>query len=235
MAGRSYDGTRGELFAVAVLLVCAVCFVEHTAWGAPPAPGLVLDLVVIVLSGYILKLGDDLVDEWRLVRVGGVFSCIAVVGLCVIVARRQELFWLVAGGSLGILAARKVDHFGAVVAYLGFWLVWGAALLVMKPHIRLEFLALGAVGIASDEYLEAWATRRMLGVGSTGRLMHVLVWIAGGRWMVVLLTVTLTALARIEAKTCTLILGFELGYSFGEVKGWADRIAGYVAGVFQRE
>jgi len=235
MAERTYVGTRGELFFVAALFVGAVCLVERTTWASANALGLAFDLIVIVLSGYFLKLGDDLVDEWRLVRVGGVVSCIAVLGLCVIVARRQELFWLVGGGSLGILIARKVDHFGAVVAYLGFWLVWGAALLVMEPHLRLELLALGAVGIAVDEYLEAWATRRMAEVGSTGRLMHVLVWLGRGRWMVTVLTVMLTALGRIEVESCALVLGFELGYSFGEVEGWADRIVRQVAGVFQRE
>lgn len=235
MAERTYVGTRGELLVVAVLFVGAVCLVGRTTWGSPYALGLAFDLVVIVLSGYFLKLGDDLVDEWRLVRVGGVLSCVAVLGLCVIVARRQELFWLVGGGSLGILIARKVDHFGAVVAYLGFWLVWGAALFVMEPHLRLELLALGAVGIAVDEYLEAWATRRMVEVGSTDRLIHVVLLIARGRWMVTVLAVTLTALGRIEVESCALVLGFELGYSFGEVEGWADRIARQVAGVFQRE
>jgi len=235
MAERTYVGTRGELFVVAVLFVGAVCLVERATWASANALGLALDLGVIVLSGYLLKLGDDLVDEWRLVRVGGVLSCIAVLGLCVIVARRQELFWLVGGGSLGILIARKVDHFGAVVAYLGFWLVWGAALLVMEPHLRLELLALGAVGIAADEYLEAWATRRAAEVGATGRLMHVVVWIGRGRWMVTVLAVTLTGLGLIQPESCALILGFELGYSFGEVEGWADRIAERVAVAFRRE
>ncbi len=235
MAERTYVGTRGELLVVAILFVGAVCLVEHTTWGSPRALGLAFDLVVIVLSGYLLKLGDDLVDEWRLVRLGGVLSCLAVLGLCVIVARRQELFWLVGGGSLGIIAARKVDHFGAVVAYIGFWLVWGAAFFVMGPQLRPELFVLGAVGIAADEYLESWATRRAAEGGSTGGLMHVVVWIARGRWMVTVLAVTLAGLGLIQPESCALILGFELGYSFGEVKGWADRIAERVAVAFQRE
>jgi len=114
MADRVYVAARGELVANAILFGVAVYLVGRTTWGSPSAIGLAIDLVVIVVSGYLLKLGDDLVDESRLVRFGGVLSCLAVLGLCVIVARQEELFWLVGGGSLGILVARKVDHFGAV-------------------------------------------------------------------------------------------------------------------------
>ncbi len=234
MAERAYVATRGELVVVAVLFVGAVCVAERTTWGSPYALGLAFDLVVIVLSGYLLKLGDDLVDEWHLIRLGGVVSCVAVLGLCVIVAREQELFWVVGGGALGILAARKVDHLGAVLAYLGFWLVWGVALFVMGPRLRPELLVLGAVGIAADEYLEAWATRRTGRLRSMGRLMYGLVWIGRGRWMVTVLTVTLAAVGRIQAESCALILGFELGYSFGEVRPWAGWIPEVIAAAVRR-
>ena len=106
---------------------------------------------------------------------------------------------------------------------------------VMEPQLRPELLVLGAVGIAADEYLEAWATRRTAEVGSTSRLMHMFVWIAHGRWMVAALTVMFTALGRIEAESCALIFGFEFGYSLGEVEGWTDRIARQLAVAFQHE
>ena len=234
MTERAYVATRGELVVVGILFVGAVWLAGRTAWGSPYALGLAFDLAVIVPSGYLLKLGDDLVDECRLTRLGGVVSCLAVLGLCVIVARRQELFWLIGGGSLGILAARKVDHFGAVVAYLGFWLIWGAAFFVIEPHLRPELLVLGAVGIAADEYFEAWATRRTGRLPSTGPLMSTLVWIGRGRWMVTALAVILTVLSVIEPVSCALILGFELGYSFGEVECWSGWIARGIAGAVRR-
>jgi len=53
--------------------------------------------------------------------------------------------------------------------------------------------------------------------------------------MVTVLAVTLALCGWIEPKSCALLLGFDLGYSFGEVEGWADRIAKRVAVVFQRE
>jgi len=233
-AERTYVATRRELVVVAVLFVGAVWLAGRTAWGSPYAPGLAFDLAVIILSGYLLKLGDDLVDEWRLLRWGGVLSCLAVLGLCVVIARRQELFWLVGGGALGILAARKVDHLGAVMAYLGFWLVWGVALFVMEPRLRAELLVLGAVGIAADEYLEGWATRRTGKLRSMGRLRFALVWFGGGRWTVSVLSVTLTGLELFEPESCALILGFELGYSFGEVKPWAGWIPKAIARAVRR-
>ena len=52
--------------------------------------------------------------------------------------------------------------------------------------------------------------------------------------MVTVLTVTLGAVGRIEAESCALILGFELGYSFGEVKPWAGWIPRGIAGAVRR-
>jgi hypothetical protein len=235
MAERAYLATRGELLLVAVLFVGAVCLVERTTWGSPYAFGLAFDLVAIVVSGYFLKLGDDLVDEWRLIRLGGVVSCVAVLGLCVIVGRRQELFWLVGGGAVGILAARKVDHGGAVLAYVGFWVMWAVALFLMRARLRPELLVLGAVGIAVDKYLESWATRRTTEARSASGLMQVFVRIARGRWMVTVLTVILTGSGVIRADSCALILGFELGYSFGEEETWGGWIGRRIAGAVRHE